>query len=59
MKIKQLIELLRKYDNNTRIVLSSDAEGNDFRFLDDVSYEGELWDFELVDDEKVIILWPI
>lgn len=52
MKVKKLIEILSKFDENKEVILSRDSEGNGFSMLYQVTQE----DIEL--DEDVIVLWP-
>lgn len=48
MKVKELIKQLEKLNTEAEVILSSDAEGNSFHVLDEVSgssKEGLFWDF--------------
>lgn len=44
MKVKQLIKELQKVDQNALVVLSSDAEGNNYSVLDEVAGVNEFFD---------------
>lgn len=60
MKIKQLIKKLQKLDPELEVIISSDAEGNCFNYLEDIDVETgdevELQNSEVVKD--CIILFP-
>jgi hypothetical protein len=67
MTIDQLINSLKVYPPDTKVILSRDAEGNGFRPLAD--YSEEVWDglyreiVEISDIpigslQTVIVLWP-
>lgn len=60
MKIKQLIKKLQKFNPELEVVVSSDAEGNNFNYLDGVYEEVgdglELQNFKTVKD--CVILFP-
>ena len=65
MNVKELKELLGDIDDDFEIIVSSDGEGNEFKALDDISFEhvenSEDYFIELIDDkngEKVLVLWP-
>lgn len=68
MKVKKLIKLLKDFDPNAIVIVSSDAEGNKFSPMEDISehhYKGiNGWSGELVqegeiDSEPAIVLWPV
>lgn len=49
MKVKQLIKKLQLLDQDTEVILSSDAEGNSYQFLNSVNIIGyEIQDREIV-----------
>lgn len=67
MKVKELIELLSGQDPEREIVLSKDAEGNNYSPLENFS-EGSYtpdtaWSGEFVSDQpgqqKALCLWPV
>ena len=59
MKVSELIELLKKYDQDSEVIMSCDEEGNGFSPLSDISnqiyvpdstYSGDIYQTELDDD---------
>lgn len=72
MKVSELIALLKDFDQDQLVVISSDAEGNNFSPLseagNDYQYVADsTWSGYLLDDgadeelkaEKAVVLWPI
>jgi len=72
MKVKDLIKFLNRCDPDDTVVLSSDAEGNDYKELCDYDYnlyltggviydEAELAAEEIDENDtiKCVVLWPI
>lgn len=71
--VKELIEELSKYPPETKVMMSGDAEGNDFSAFADAAtsawvqhnqYYGEAVHPDDVDDygddlETVLVLWPV
>jgi len=41
MLVKQLISILQKFEQDKEIKISIDEEGNDFKSIDEVAYDGE------------------
>lgn len=70
MTVRELRDLLKAYDGDYEIILSSDSEGNKLSPLEEYSfayysaeseYEGSLCDQEdeeQVGGDPVIVLWP-
>lgn len=67
MKVKELIELLQKEDPEREVVMSKDAEGNDFSPLVEDFSTGQYvpentWSGEFIQDQqegqKALCLWP-
>jgi hypothetical protein len=59
MKKSELVSMLNLIDDDLEVIISSDAEGNDFRVIDEISIEDEE-DTELFDTMgEVIIIWPV
>lgn len=64
MTVRELMDVLKGYPENHQVVLSKDAEGNDFSPLDEVSHEDyqadSSWSGELgVGRENAVCLWPV
>lgn len=59
MKVKELIEILNKYDEKHEIFIAIDPEGNRYNDLYDVSEE-RLIENEIEEDGEAnsIVLWP-
>jgi hypothetical protein len=70
MKVSKLIEELSTLDPDLEVILSSDPEGNDFSFLDEVAISlfatsgYEIWTVhpddadEYEDLKEGVVLWP-
>jgi hypothetical protein len=74
MKVKDLIEDLKKFDPELNVILSNDSEGINFSHLDNVSnnyafaldpiYGGKIYELNQMgykdnnDDEQVVVLFP-
>jgi hypothetical protein len=74
MKVKDLKKILENLSDDTKIILSKDAEGNDFSPLSDYSIgvyvPDSTWSGEMFHDEDIkdcglekephsIVLWPV
>ena len=69
MKIKDLIKKLQEYDQDLMVVMSKDAEGNEFSPLSDVTtelYEADSkWSGKILSNKNesykpnCITLWPV
>ncbi len=71
MTVKELIDALVEFGDDTLVVLAKDAEGNGFSplaeysgesYIAETSYSGELADYEDEDQAggvPAVVLWPI
>jgi len=61
MTVSELIESLKDCDPDSEVVLSSDAEGNNFETLEDVGGPSFFQDGAIDDDGPgipCVVLWP-
>lgn len=68
MTVSQLIEQLQKLDPNFEVVMSSDAEGNNYspladiaaaRYIASTSWYGEIEDFEEHNLPNSVVFFPV
>jgi len=65
MKVRELIEYLKTYDQELDVVMSRDSEGNSYsplHTMDAIQYIPEnTWSGEISDDEpyNAIAFWPV
>lgn len=69
LKVKDLKNMLKSYEDDTIIFISIDEEGNQLKPLPlkDFYSEEKPWNFDVrsqilddfEDDERVLVLWPI
>lgn len=60
MTIGELIKVLQKFHDRTVVVVSKDAEGNQFKHIDVVSLDqAEYVGLDLPHSDVVVVIWPI
>lgn len=59
MLVRELIEQLGNYDGDTEVVISSDAEGNSFNFVDDMTVEDVEVGYKDEEVKDALIIWPV
>jgi len=59
MTVGELIKVLQKFHDRTVVVISKDAEGNQFKHIDVVSLDqSEYIDLDLLHSD-VVVIWPM